>query len=48
MDFAYDAPQIHEASRQLGHITLIDKHPRRDKEIKAETKVENKRCRMPG
>ena len=30
MDSAYDAPQIHEVSRRLGHIPLIDKHPRRD------------------
>jgi len=48
MDSAYDAPQIHEASRELGHIPLIDKHPRRDKELKAEIKAENKRCRMAG
>ncbi len=27
MDSAYDAPQIHEVSCQLGHIPLIDKHP---------------------
>jgi len=48
MDSAYDAPQIHEASRELGHRPLIDKHPRRDKELKAEIKAENKRCRMAG
>lgn len=48
MDSAYDAPQIHETSRQLGHIPLIDKHPRRDKELKAEIKAENKRCRIVG
>jgi len=48
MDSAYDAPQIHEISRQLGHIPLIDKHPRRDKELKAEIKAENKRCRIVG
>ncbi len=48
MDSAYDTPQIHETSRQLGHIPLIDKHPRRDKELKAEIKAENKRCRMVG
>ena len=48
MDSAYDAPQIHEISRQLGHIPLIDKHPRRDKELKIETKAENKRCRIIG
>ena len=48
MDSAYDAPQIHEASIELGHIPLIDKHPRRDKELKAEIKAENKRCRIAG
>jgi len=48
MDSAYDAPQIHEVSRQLGHIPLIDKHPRRDAELKAELKAESKRCRIVG
>jgi transposase len=48
MDSAYDAPQIHEISQQLGHIPLIDKHPRRDKALKAEIKAENKRCRLFG
>ena len=48
MDSAYDAPQIHETSRQLGHIPLIDKHPRRDKELKIEIKAENKRSRIAG
>ena len=48
MDSAYDAPQIHEVSRQLGHIPLIDKHPRRDEKLKAEIKAENKRCRLVG
>ena len=48
MDSAYDAPQIHESSRQLGHIPLIDKHPRRDKELKIEIKAENKRSRIAG
>ena len=48
MDSAYDAPQIHEACRQLEHIPLIDKHPRRDKALKTEIKAENKRCRIVG
>jgi hypothetical protein len=34
MDSAYDVPQIHDMSRQLGHIPLIDIHPRRDKSLK--------------
>lgn len=29
MDSAYDAPQIHEVSQQLGHVALIDPNPRR-------------------
>ncbi|HIO92255.1 MAG TPA: IS4/IS5 family transposase [Leucothrix mucor] len=48
MDSAYDVPQIHETSRQLGHIPLIDKHPRRDSALKVELKAENKRCRVAG
>ena len=48
MDSAYDVPQIHEASQQLGHIPLIDKHPRRDSALKTELKAENKRCRVAG
>ena len=36
MDSAYDVPQIHDMSRQLGHIPLIDMHPRRDKALKDE------------
>jgi hypothetical protein len=48
MGSAYNAPQIHEVSRQLGHIPLIDKHPRRDNELKVEIKAEKKRCRIVG
>lgn len=48
MDSAYDVPQIHEASHALGHIPLIDTHPRRDSALKAELKAENKRCRVAG
>ncbi len=48
MDSAYDVPHIHEVSRKLGHIPLIDKHPRRDSVLKAELKAENKRCRIIG
>ena len=28
MDNAYDAPQIHAFSRSLGHVPIIDPHPR--------------------
>lgn len=48
MDSAYDAPQIHEMSDQLGHVPLIDKNPRRDSALKAALKAENKRCRIAG
>jgi hypothetical protein len=48
MDSAYDVPQIHDMSRQLGHIPLIDVHPRRDKGLKDELTAEKKRCRLIG
>lgn len=48
MDSAYDVPQIHKISRQLGHVPLIDKNPRRDKALKEEMKAESKRSRMVG
>ena len=48
MDSAYDVPHIHDMSRQLGHIPLIDVHPRRDKALKEEIAAENKRCRLVG
>ena len=48
MDSAYDVPQIHEISRQLGHVPLIDIHPRRDKTLKEELEVEEKRCHKIG
>jgi hypothetical protein len=34
MDSAYDAPQIHEHSKALGHVPIIDRNPRRDKALK--------------
>lgn len=48
MDSAYDVPQIHDMSRQLGHIPLIDVHPRRDKALKDELTAEKKRCQLVG
>lgn len=48
MDSAYDVPQIHDMSRQLGHIPLIDVHPRRDQALKKEIAAENKRCQLVG
>ena len=48
MGSAYDVPQIHDMSRQLGHIPLIDVHPRRDKALKDELTAEKRRCRRIG
>jgi DDE family transposase/transposase-like protein DUF772 len=41
MDSAYDAPSIVEHSQSLGHIPLIDKNPRRNKELKTALEEEN-------
>jgi hypothetical protein len=43
MDSAYDAPQIHDCSQQLGHVPLIDANPRRNKALKEELANESKR-----
>jgi len=48
MDSAYDVPQIHDMSRQLGHVPLIDVHPRRDQALKKEIASENKRSQLVG
>jgi hypothetical protein len=48
MDSAYDVPHIHDMSRQLGHIPLIDVHPRRDQARKNELTAEKKRCKRVG
>jgi len=48
MDSAYDAAAIHEHSRGLGHIPIIDVHPRRDQALKEELQAEQKRCRLLG
>ena len=45
MDSAYDVPEIHEHSKQLGHIPIIDKNPRRNKVLKLELEAEIKRCK---
>ncbi len=44
MDAAYDVPQIHEISRQMGHIPLIDVNPRAIQALKKEKAAESKRC----
>jgi hypothetical protein len=45
-DSAYDAQPIHEYIRSLGHIPLIDVHPRCDQALKAELKAEQKRHKL--
>jgi hypothetical protein len=42
MDSAYDVPGIIEHSKALGHVPLIDKNPRGDKELKKELEAEAK------
>jgi hypothetical protein len=46
MDSAYDVRLIHEQIRGLGHIPIIDAHPRRDAEQKAELQAEAKRQKL--
>jgi hypothetical protein len=48
MDSVYDAEAIHAHSRSLGHIPLIDIHPRRDQALKEELQAEEKRCKLLG
>lgn len=43
MDSAYDAEEIYSCSRQLGHIPIIDKNPRGNKELKEELETESLR-----
>jgi hypothetical protein len=48
MDSAYDAKPIHEYSRSLGHVPIIDANPRRDTAAKAEKSAEEKRRQLLG
>ena len=48
MDSAYDAPQIREYCKRLGHVPLIDINPRRDAALKEELKMEAARRRQAG
>jgi len=48
MDSAYDAEAIRAHSRSLGHIPLIDIHPRRDHALKEDLQAEEKRCKLLG
>jgi transposase len=45
-DSAYDAQAIHAYIRGLGHIPLIDVHPRSDQALKAELQAEGKRQKL--
>jgi len=46
MDSAYDSPQIHQHSKKLGHVAIIDSNPRRNSELKEQSKLENKAARV--
>jgi hypothetical protein len=46
MDSAYDAQAIHEHSRSLGHIPIIDIHPRHDQLLKKELHAEQKPSKL--
>ena len=48
MDCAYDAPEIRDKSRALGHVPIIDKHPRNVPGGKAEIKAEARGKRRAG
>ena len=48
MDAAYDAEEIKEYSRQLGHVPLIDLNPRSNKELAEELKQEARRRKKVG
>jgi len=48
MDAAYDSVQIHEHSKKLGHIPIIDPNPRSNKTLKAELSAEKKRLKVIG
>jgi DDE family transposase/transposase-like protein DUF772 len=48
MDSAYDAPEIREHSRSLGHVPIIDINPRATRGLEEELKAEKKRRRCVG
>ncbi len=48
MDAAYDAVQIREHSRALGHVPLIDINPRRDTALAEELQTEARRLKRLG
>ena len=44
LDSAYDAPEIWEKSRSLGHVPIIEANPRRGGKAEAEAEALAKRC----
>lgn len=48
MDAAYDTLKIHEVSKRLGHIPVIDTNPRRDKALKQARNREARAQRAAG
>ena len=48
MDSAYDVPEIHQHSRALGHVPLIDINPRRNAALKQHLAQEHKRQNLIG
>ena len=44
MDSAYDAPEIRDKSRALGHVPIVDCNPRRGGKAQAEAEARAKRC----
>lgn len=48
MDAAYDAPEIKQHSRSLGHVPIIDINPRSNKALKQELADEKRRLRLVG
>lgn len=48
MDSAYDAKEIHQHSRDLGHVPLIDTNTRSNKALKEELETEARRLKRLG
>ena len=46
MDSAYDVPDIIAQSRSLNHVPIVDKNPRRNKELANEIEAESKRQKL--
>lgn len=46
MDAAYDAPGILDHSKSLGHVPIVDRNPRGNKELAQELKAESKRQKL--